>query len=105
MKIVFAGTPEFAAQAMRAIYAAGHEIVLAFTQPDRRAGRGMHLQASPVKEFALENFGIISFDSIQREKLYSEAVRLLKKQANPRAVFYSLASFLRSNQVEIPGFI
>jgi len=54
MKIVFAGTPEFAAQAMRAIYDAGHEIVLALTQPDRRAGRGMHLQASPVKEFALQ---------------------------------------------------
>lgn len=54
MKIVFAGTPEFAAQAMRAIHDAGHEIVLAFTQPDRRAGRGMHLHASPVKEFALE---------------------------------------------------
>ena len=54
MKIVFAGTPEFAAQAMRAIAAAGHEIVLVLTQPDRRAGRGMHLQASPVKEFALE---------------------------------------------------
>lgn len=55
MRIVFAGTPEFAAQAMRAIDAAGHEIVLALTQPDRRAGRGMHLQASPVKEFALKN--------------------------------------------------
>ena len=55
MKIVFAGTPEFAAQAMRAIHNAGHEIVLALTQPDRRAGRGMHLQASPVKEFALAN--------------------------------------------------
>jgi len=55
MKIVFAGTPQFAAQAMRAIHNAGHEIVLALTQPDRRAGRGMHLQASPVKEFALEN--------------------------------------------------
>ncbi|QWD90768.1 methionyl-tRNA formyltransferase [Polynucleobacter sp. MWH-Braz-FAM2G] len=55
MKIVFAGTPEFAAQAMRAIYDAGHEIVLALTQPDRRAGRGMHLHASPVKEFALQN--------------------------------------------------
>ena len=54
MKIVFAGTPEFAAQAMRAIAEVGHEIVLALTQPDRRAGRGMHLQASPVKEFALE---------------------------------------------------
>lgn len=55
MKIVFAGTPEFAAQAMRAIDKAGYEIVLALTQPDRRAGRGMHLQASPVKQFALEN--------------------------------------------------
>ena len=54
MKIVFAGTPEFAAQAMRAIHDAGHEIVLALTQPDRRAGRGMHLHASPVKEFALQ---------------------------------------------------
>lgn len=53
MKIVFAGTPEFAAQAMRAIHDAGHQIVLALTQPDRRAGRGMQLQASPVKEFAL----------------------------------------------------
>lgn len=54
MKIVFAGTPEFAAQAMRSIHAAGHEIVLALTQPDRRAGRGMHLQSSPVKVFALD---------------------------------------------------
>jgi methionyl-tRNA formyltransferase len=54
MKIVFAGTPEFAAQAMRAIEKSGHEIVLALTQPDRRAGRGMHLQASPVKVFAQE---------------------------------------------------
>ena len=55
MKIVFAGTPGFAAQAMRAIHNAGHEIVMVLTQPDRRAGRGMHLQASPVKEFALES--------------------------------------------------
>ncbi|MEY4496420.1 MAG: hypothetical protein RL744_1484 [Pseudomonadota bacterium] len=54
MRIVFAGTPEFAAQAMRAIEQAGHQIVLALTQPDRRAGRGMHLQASPVKIFAQE---------------------------------------------------
>ena len=52
MKIVFAGTPEFAAQAMRAIDQAGYEIVLALTQPDRRAGRGMHFQVSPVKALA-----------------------------------------------------
>ena len=47
MKIVFAGTPQFAAQAMHAIHAAGHEIVLAFTQPDRRAGRGHAFASKP----------------------------------------------------------
>jgi methionyl-tRNA formyltransferase len=67
MKIVFAGTPEFAAQAMRALYDAGHEIVLALTQPDRRAGRGMHLQASPVKEFALQkNIPVVQPESLRR---------------------------------------
>lgn len=53
MKVVFAGTPEFAAHALRAIEAAGHEVVLVMTQPDRRAGRGMQLQVSPVKAEAL----------------------------------------------------
>ena len=53
MRVIFAGTPDFAAHALEAIEAAGHTIVLVLTQPDRRAGRGMHLQASPVKEFAL----------------------------------------------------
>lgn len=67
MRIVFAGTPEFAAQAMRAIDDAGHEIVLALTQPDRRAGRGMHLQASPVKAFALEkNIPVLQPESLRR---------------------------------------
>jgi methionyl-tRNA formyltransferase len=67
MKIVFAGTPEFAGQAMRAIDAAGHQIVLALTQPDRRAGRGMHLQASPVKEFAIEkNIPVLQPASLKR---------------------------------------
>ena len=53
MRVIFAGTPDFAAHALEAIEAAGHTIALVLTQPDRRAGRGMHLQASPVKEFAL----------------------------------------------------
>jgi len=75
MKIVFAGTPEFAAQAMRAIYAAGHDIVLVLTQPDRRAGRGMHLQASPVKEFALEK----QIPVLQPETLRRNAADLEKR--------------------------
>jgi methionyl-tRNA formyltransferase len=52
MRVAFAGTPEFAAEALRALHAAGHEIVLVLTQPDRPSGRGMRLQASPVKQLA-----------------------------------------------------
>jgi methionyl-tRNA formyltransferase len=53
MKVVFAGTPEFAAVALRSLHDALFEIPLVLTQPDRPAGRGMQLQASPVKQFAL----------------------------------------------------
>ncbi len=55
MRLVFAGTPEFAREALVALHAAGHEIALVLTQPDRPAGRGMKLQASPVKQWALEH--------------------------------------------------
>ena len=55
MRLIFAVTPEFAAQALEALHAAGHEVVLVLTQPDRPAGRGMKLQASPVKQFALSH--------------------------------------------------
>ena len=53
MRVVFAGTPEFARTALEAIARAGFEVVLVLTQPDRPAGRGMKLQASPVKQCAL----------------------------------------------------
>lgn len=53
MRLIFAGTPEFAAQALEALIAAGHEIALVLTQPDRPAGRGMQLQPSAVKKVAL----------------------------------------------------
>ncbi len=55
MKIIFAGTPEFAAVALARLHAAGFEIPLVLTQPDRPAGRGMQLHASAVKQFALEH--------------------------------------------------
>ena len=53
MKVIFAGTPEFAAVALAALHASGFEIPLVLTQPDRPAGRGMQLHASAVKQFAL----------------------------------------------------
>ena len=55
MRILFAGTPAFARTALARLHAAGFEVVLVLTQPDRPAGRGMKLQASPVKQFALEH--------------------------------------------------
>ena len=55
MKLVFAGTPEFAAVALAKLLAAGHQIALVLTQPDRPAGRGLKLQASPVKQLALQH--------------------------------------------------
>lgn len=53
MKIIFAGTPEFAAVALKSLYEAGFAIPLVLTQPDRPAGRGMQMQASAVKQFAV----------------------------------------------------
>ncbi|MGB7479946.1 MAG: methionyl-tRNA formyltransferase, partial [Burkholderiaceae bacterium] len=53
MKIVFAGTPEFAAVALAALCDAGFNIPLVLTQPDRPAGRGMKLAASAVKQYAV----------------------------------------------------
>ena len=55
LKVVFAGTPEFAAVALQQLIAAGYQVPLVLTQPDRPAGRGMKLQASPVKQLALQH--------------------------------------------------
>ncbi len=58
MRVAFAGTPEFAAVALRALLAAGFDVPLVLTQPDRPAGRGQRLIASPVKQVALAH-GIV----------------------------------------------
>jgi methionyl-tRNA formyltransferase len=55
LRVIFAGTPAFARVALERLHAAGLAIPLALTQPDRPAGRGMKLQASPVKAFSLEH--------------------------------------------------
>ena len=55
LRVIFAGTPEFAAAALAQILAAGHTVPLVLTQPDRPAGRGMKLQASAVKQLAVQH--------------------------------------------------
>ena len=77
MKVIFAGTPDFAAAALKAIAAAGFEIPLVLTQPDRPKGRGMQLALSPVKQAALE----LGLRVAQPEKLRNnaEALQMLKE--------------------------
>ena len=53
MRIVFAGTPDFAAEALRKLIESEHEVVLVLSQPDRPSGRGRKLKASEVKQTAL----------------------------------------------------
>jgi len=55
LRVAFAGTPEFAKVALERLHAAGFHVPLVLTQPDRPAGRGMKLQASPVNQFALDH--------------------------------------------------
>jgi methionyl-tRNA formyltransferase len=71
MRVIFAGTPEFAVPALAALVDAGHEIVMVLTQPDRPAGRGMKLKASPVKELALRH----GFNVFQPELLKDSEVQ------------------------------
>ncbi|MBS1144198.1 MAG: methionyl-tRNA formyltransferase [Proteobacteria bacterium] len=72
MRLIFAGTPEFAAKALAAIVATGHEVALVLTQPDRPAGRGMSLQPSAVKKVALEK-GIEVFQPLTLKDAEAQA--------------------------------
>lgn len=75
MKVIFAGTPEFAAIALRSLLAAGHQVGLVLTQPDRPAGRGMALHPSPVKKLALDR-GIEVFQPLTlRDAAAQETIR------------------------------
>ena len=55
LRIIFAGTPDFAAAALAALLKTRHQILAVYTQPDRPAGRGRKLKPSPVKQLALEH--------------------------------------------------
>jgi methionyl-tRNA formyltransferase len=79
MKIIFAGTPEFAAVALSRLVDAGFDVPLVLTQPDRPAGRGMRLVESPVKQVAV-NAGIAVY---QPQSLKRDAAAVEKLRATP----------------------
>lgn len=75
MQLVFAGTPEFAAAALKSLIAAGHHIALVLTQPDRPAGRGLRPKPSPVKALALEHGLALAQPASLREAAVQETLR------------------------------
>jgi len=76
MRIIFAGTSEFAAVSLKALYDAGHQITLGLTKPDRPSGRGMHLCISPVKEFALKHrIPFLQPESLKIEGAHSDIAK------------------------------
>ena len=77
LKLVFCGTPEFAVSTLAALHAAGHDIALVLTQPDRPSGRGMQLLASPVNQWALAH----GLPVAQPEKIRSNELLRAKLEA------------------------
>ena len=99
MKLVFAGTPDFAVPALDALHAAGHAIAGVFTQPDRPAGRGRKLQASPVALRA-EALGIPVHKPV---KLHAEAQAVLRELAPEVMVVVAYGLLLPQAVLDIPA--
>ncbi|HZW13689.1 MAG TPA: methionyl-tRNA formyltransferase [Noviherbaspirillum sp.] len=109
MKIIFAGTPEFAAVALKALHGAGFDIPLVLTQPDRPAGRGMQLQASPVKQYALlHGIPVAQPVSLRLDGKYpdvaKEAHALLKNTDHDVMVVAAYGLILPRSVLDIPKY-
>ncbi len=92
MRIAFMGTPEFAVPSLRALVDGGYQVVGAFTQPDRPAGRGNKLTACPVKKLALEKgIPVYQFEKIRRRE-GREALEALKPDLVVTAAFGQILS-------------
>lgn len=73
LRIIYLGTPDFAAESLRALVEGGYNVVACVTMPDKPAGRGHHLQFSPVKQYALEaNIPVLQPVSLKDENFLSE---------------------------------
>ncbi|MBW0296110.1 methionyl-tRNA formyltransferase [Shewanella xiamenensis] len=77
LNIIFAGTPDFAARHLQALINSHHNVIAAYTQPDRPAGRGKKLTASPVKELALaHNIPVYQPGSLRKEPAQQQLAAL-----------------------------
>ena len=101
MKIVFMGTPDFAAGALQALIAAGHEITAVVTQPDKAKGRSRELQFPPVKECAIK-YGIPVFQPVKIKT--PEAVAQLKSYEADIYVVAAFGQILSQEILDIPKY-
>ena len=98
-RIVFAGTPEFARASLKALTEAGYSVVAAYTQPDRPAGRGRQLTASPVKGHAVD----CDIPVLQPETLRDQAVAAELKALRPDVMIVAAYGLmLPQNVLDIP---
>ncbi|MGG1945299.1 methionyl-tRNA formyltransferase [Trinickia sp. NRRL B-1857] len=107
LRVVFAGTPEFASAALAAIHEAGFTVPLVLTQPDRPAGRGMKLQASAVKRYALEHgLEVAQPPSLRRAGKFpaeaSAAIDLLRATPHDVMVVAAYGLLLPQEVLDIP---
>ena len=102
MRIIFMGTPDFAAESLKAIYEAGHEILSVVTNPDRPKGRGMKLIATPVKQYAQEKE--IKTYQPQKVKGNTEFIEELKNQKPDIICVVAYGKILPNEILEIPKY-
>ena len=100
MKIVFMGTPDFAQESLKAIYEAKHEILAVVTNPDRPSGRGMKLNASPVKQYA-EKVGIPIYQP-QKVRGNTEFIEEIKELKPEVICVVAYGKILPKEILEIP---
>jgi len=107
LRVIFAGTPEFAAAALAAIHSAGFPVPLVLTQPDRPAGRGLKLQASPVKRYAQEHgLAVAQPPSLRRTGKYpaeaTAAIDQLRATPHDAMVVAAYGLILPQEVLDIP---
>ena len=99
MRVVFMGTPDFAAESLRAVLDAGHEVSGVFTQPDRPKGRGMKLTPCETKQLALERgLTVYQPDSVRTE----EALELMRSLAPDVLCVVAYGKILPDAMLAIP---
>ncbi len=98
-KIIFLGTPVFAACALETLSTEGYEIIGVFTQPDRPSGRGKHISSSPVKELA-ERLGLPIFQPENKKQLTEQVLKL-----NPDvAVVAAYGIIIEKDALDVPKY-